>query len=58
MNVFVFEIENIPDVESGRLIRGHLTEPVYQQELELLRITLEQENRPHFREFLENRVAG
>jgi hypothetical protein len=58
MNAFVFDIETIPDVESGRLIRGRLTELVYQQELELLRGALEQENKPHFREFLENWVAG
>jgi predicted PolB exonuclease-like 3'-5' exonuclease len=40
-----------------QLIRGHLTGAAYQQELELLRATLEQEDKPHFREFLENWVA-
>jgi len=37
-----------------QLIRGQLTEKAYQQELDLLRSTLEQENKPHFREFLEH----
>ena len=41
-----------------QLIRGHLTETGYQQELDLLRSTLEQEDRPHFREFLENWAVG
>ena len=40
-----------------QLIRGHLTGAAYQQELELLRATLAQEDKPHFREFLENWVA-
>lgn len=37
-----------------QLIRGHLTQSVYDRELELLRTTLRQEDRPHFSEFLEN----
>jgi len=37
-----------------QLIRGHLTEAAYRKELDLLRGTLEQEDKPHFREFLEH----
>ena len=40
-----------------QLIRGYLTETAYQQELELLQGTLEREDKPHFREFLENWIA-
>jgi hypothetical protein len=40
-----------------QLIRGHQTGAAYQRELELLKGTLEQEDKPHFREFLENWVA-
>jgi predicted PolB exonuclease-like 3'-5' exonuclease len=37
-----------------QLIRGHLTKTAYQKELDLLRNSLEQEDKPHFREFLEH----
>jgi predicted PolB exonuclease-like 3'-5' exonuclease len=36
------------------LIRGHLSKAAYEQELDLLRSTLGQEDKPHFVEFLEN----
>ena len=37
-----------------QLIRGHLSKAAYGKELDLLRSTLEQEDKPHFREFLEH----
>ncbi len=37
-----------------QLIRGHLTESAYARELDLLRGMLNQEDKPHFREFLEH----
>jgi len=37
-----------------QLIRGHLTPAGYEQELELLRSTLQQEDKPHFTEFLDH----
>ena len=37
-----------------QLMRGRLTAKAYQKELDLLRKTLEEENRPHFNEFLDN----
>ena len=40
------------------LIRGHLTPEAYEAELKLLRDTLEQEGKAHFREFLENWKDG
>ena len=40
------------------LIRGHLTPQAYQRELELLRATLEQEDKAHFAEFLGHWNAG
>jgi len=39
-----------------QLMRGQLTEAAYQKELDLLRDTIKQENKPHFNEFLENWV--
>ena len=36
------------------LIRGHLTPDAYHRELKLLRDTLEQDEKAHFREFLDN----
>lgn len=71
MNIFVFDSEAMPDVESGRHLcgldglndadtgrRGHLSLAACQQELEFHRQTLEQDNKPRFREFPEDRVAG
>ncbi|MCO6413435.1 MAG: 3'-5' exonuclease [Thiogranum sp.] len=40
-----------------QLIRGHLTEAGYAKELDLLRGTLQQEDKPHIREFLDNWTA-
>jgi predicted PolB exonuclease-like 3'-5' exonuclease len=40
-----------------QLIRGQLTEAGYAQELELLRSTLQQDDRAHIREFLEHWAA-
>ncbi|WP_455234754.1 3'-5' exonuclease [Thiogranum longum] len=37
-----------------QLIRGHLTQAAYETEIELLRSTLEHEDKQHFREFLEH----
>lgn len=37
-----------------QLIRGHLTDAGYAKELDLLRSTLQQEDKPHIREFLDN----
>ncbi len=37
-----------------QLIRGQLTKAAYQKELDLLRDTIGQEDKPHFNEFLEN----
>jgi predicted PolB exonuclease-like 3'-5' exonuclease len=41
-----------------QLIRGNLTDVAYERELELLRSTIEQEDKPHFRQFLDNWAAS
>jgi predicted PolB exonuclease-like 3'-5' exonuclease len=41
-----------------QLIRGNLTDVAYERELELLRSTIEQEDQPHFRQFLDNWAAS
>ena len=37
-----------------QMMRGHLTKAAYEKELNLLRTTLEEEDKPHFNEFLSH----